>query len=109
MHGEGSPGQQCGAGRAEIVGRDLEVLRIGRGIRGPVVRGGVGIHIGIAAADAERQPIGITHGGDTGDRGGGIEHALLHQQLLLAAISRHVQIGLHQHRALGLNAIIALQ
>ena len=109
MHGEGAAGKHRGSGRAEIVGRDLEVLGIGRGIRGPVVRGGVGEYVGIAAADAERKPIGITHGSDTGDRGGGIEHALLHQQTLLSAISSHVQIGLHQHHVLGLNAIVALE
>ena len=109
VHGEGPAGQKCGPGGAEIIGRDLEILGIGCGIRGPEIGGGVGEYVGIAAADTERKPIGISHGSDARDRCGGIEHALLHLHALVAVISSHLQIGLYEHHVLRLNAVVALE
>ncbi len=65
--------------------RPGSLLGIGRGIREPVVRSRISEYIGIPAPDAERQSrSALTHGGDTGDCGGRIEHSLLHQQLFAA-------------------------
>jgi hypothetical protein len=57
----------AGTSSAEVVGRDLEVLGVGYRTGRPKVGGGVNVHFGIAAADAERKAIGVSHRSDAGN------------------------------------------
>ncbi len=108
MHGEGTASQKCRSSSTEIVRRDLEILGIRCSVGRTEIAGGVSECVGTPSADTERKLIRISHSGDARDRGGGIEHPLLHLYAFVGIISGHLQIGLYQHHVLRLNTVVVL-
>src|SRR5271154_4196329 len=53
VHGEAPAGQKRGAGGAEVVRRNVEVLGVAHRICGPKVGGCVGEYVGIVTAETE--------------------------------------------------------